>query len=68
MSLEQNAGSGKQLVNEITFTDPQVYTQPVTVRMVHKPAPQGVGVGEYICQQDLWDQHLDGNRSNIPWR
>jgi hypothetical protein len=68
MSLEQSPEFGKQLVNEITFTDPLVYEKPVTVRMVHKPAPQGVAVGEYICQQDLWDQHLDGNRSTIPWR
>jgi hypothetical protein len=25
-------------------------------------------VGEYICEQDLWDQHRDGNASKIPWR
>jgi hypothetical protein len=64
LSLEEQ---GKQLVNEITFHDPAVYETPVTVRMVYKAAP-GVEVGEYICQQDLWDQHLDGSTSRIPWR
>jgi len=57
----------KQLVDEMTIYDPQVYTQPVTVRMVYKPA-QGVAVDEYLCNQDIWDQHLDGSASKIPWR
>jgi hypothetical protein len=48
-------------------TDPLTYTQPVTVRMVYRTVP-GVEVGEYICEQDLWDQHRDGNASRIPWR
>lgn len=59
--------NGRRLVNEITFHDPPVYEQPVTVRMVFKEAP-GIEVGEYICPQDLWDQHLDGSSSRIPWR
>jgi hypothetical protein len=67
MSIE-NGEAGKQLVNEITFEDPAVYEKPVTLRMVHKAAREDVQVGEYICQQDLWDQHLDGSTSKIPWR
>lgn len=59
--------NGRRLINEITFHDPPVYEQPVTVRMVFKEAP-GIEVGEYICPQDIWDQHLDGTSSRIPWR
>lgn len=67
LSIEPTEGSGRQLINEITFHDPPVYEEPVTVRMVFKEAP-GIEVGEYICPQDLWDQHLDGSSSRIPWR
>jgi hypothetical protein len=66
-SLQGAGNDGRQLVNEITIIDPPVYGKPVVVRMVHKSATD-VQVGEYICEQDLWDQHLDGNRSQIPWR
>jgi hypothetical protein len=69
LSIEPAAGgNGRQLINEITFDDPPVYEQPVTVRMVYKEAP-GIEVGEYICPQDLWDQHVEGGgASRIPWR
>ena len=63
----QGSGKDRQLIDEATFTDPLTYTQPIKVRMVYKTVP-GVEVGEYICQQDLWDQHRDGNASRIPWR
>jgi hypothetical protein len=66
ISLEPGQ-NGRRLINEITFHDPPVYEEPVTVRMVYKEAPD-IGVGEYICPQDLWDQHLDGSSSRIPWR
>lgn len=67
LSVEEDTGHGRQLINEITIHDPPVYEEPVTIRMVFKAAPD-VEVGEYICQQDLWDQHLDGSTSRIPWR
>jgi hypothetical protein len=59
---------GEQLVNEITIRDPPVYREPITIRMVYKPAASGVIVDEYVCNQDIWDQHLDGSASKIPWR
>jgi hypothetical protein len=68
LSIEPAEGGGRQLINEITIDDPPVYEEPVTIRMVFKEAPAGVGVGEYICPQDIWDQHLDGSSSRIPWR
>lgn len=67
LSIEPVEGGGRQLINQITFHDPPVYEQPVTIRMVFKEAP-GIEVGEYICPQDLWDQHQEGNPSRIPWR
>ncbi|MEJ0039686.1 MAG: hypothetical protein WDO68_27185 [Gammaproteobacteria bacterium] len=66
-SLVQGGEYGKQIINEITVTDPLVYQQPITIRMVYKSA-RDVEVGEYICNEDIWDQHLDGSTSKIPWR
>lgn len=68
LSIEPTDSGGRRLINEITIDDPPVYEQPVTIRMVFKEAPDGVEVGEYICPQDIWDQHLDGSSSRIPWR
>lgn len=66
LSLQEGA-TGRQLIDDVTVTDPVTYTQPIRFRMVYKLAV-GVEVGEYICEQDLWDQHRDGNASRIPWR
>jgi hypothetical protein len=66
-SLAQSAEHGKELVNELTVHDPLVYTQPVTVRLHYKWSPD-IQVGEYFCHQDIWDQNMDGNPTNIPWR
>jgi hypothetical protein len=66
-SLQQDARSGRQLRVEVTVHDPLVYREPIVVRMVYNAAPD-VELGEYICGQDLWDQHRDGNASRIPWR
>src|SRR5690606_41668848 len=67
LSIEEDDEQGRQLINEITIHDPPVYETPVTIRMVFKAAPDIEG-GEYICPQDLWDQHLDGSTRRIPWR
>lgn len=67
-SLAESSELGKQLVDEITIRDRQVYEQPITIRMVYKPAAPGVEVGEYICNEDIWDAHRDGATSKIPWR
>ena len=67
LSLQEGGELGKQIVNEITVIDPLVYEKPVSIRMVYKWA-KDVTVGEYMCNQDLWDQHLDGSTSKIPWR
>lgn len=65
--LAQDA-SGRKLQVEVKVIDPLVYSQPVVVHMVYDAAPPDVEVGEYICGQDLWDQHQDHSTSRIPWR
>jgi hypothetical protein len=67
LSLVEGGEPGKQIVDEITIHDPLVYQQPIAIRMVYKSA-RDVAVGEYICNEDIWDQHLDGSKSKIPWR
>ncbi len=66
--LLEGGQSGRKMQVEITIHDPLVYKEPVFVRMVYNLAPAGVEAGEYICGQDLWDQHVDGSSSRIPWR
>ena len=66
-SFVESGEFGKQLVDEITLRDPLVYQQPIIIKMVYKPA-RDIAVDEYICNQDIWDQHLDGSTSKIPWR
>ncbi len=67
-SLVPDGPSGRELHVSVTVHDPLVYKEPITVKMVYNAAPADVVVGEYICGQDLWDQHMDGSTSNIPWR
>jgi hypothetical protein len=66
-TLEDKGQAGRILRVEVKVIDPLVYKEPVVVRMVYKAAPD-VELGEYICGQDLWDQHRDGSASRIPWR
>jgi hypothetical protein len=65
--LVEGGQAAKQLRVEVTVHDPLVYSEPIVIRMVYKSAPD-VELGEYICGQDLWDQHMDGSTSKIPWR
>jgi hypothetical protein len=67
ISLETDAEGHKQLRNDITIHDPAVLTQPVSVRMFYKWSPD-IEVGEYLCQQDIWDQNVQGSPSSVPWR
>ena len=67
ISLGKDPEGRKQLRDEITIEDPLVLTRPVTVRMLYKWSPD-IEVGEYLCQQDIWDQNLQGSPSSVPWR
>jgi hypothetical protein len=66
-SIVPDTQYGKELVDEITVHDPRVYTRPITVTMRYKWSPD-VQAGEYLCQQDVWDQNRQGHPTEIPWR
>lgn len=66
-SIGQDPEGRKELRNEITIHDPLVLTEPVVYRMAYKWSPD-IEVGEYLCQQDIWDQNLQGSPSTVPWR
>jgi hypothetical protein len=67
ISLQQGGDSGKQLIDEVTVTDPLVYEKPIVIRMVYKWAAD-LHIDEYMCEQDVWDQHLEGSTTKLPWR
>jgi hypothetical protein len=48
---------GTALVNEVTITDPVMYTRPVTVRQYYKAAPRGTRMLEYECTEGMWAEH-----------
>jgi hypothetical protein len=48
---------GAALVNEVTITDPVMYTRPVTVRQYYKAAPPGTRMLEYECTEGMWIEH-----------
>jgi len=66
-SLGKDEAGNKQLRNEITIIDRVVLTEPVKMTMRYKWSPD-IAVGEYLCQQDIWDQNLQGSPSTVPWR
>jgi hypothetical protein len=51
----------------MTIDDPQVYTEPFTVKTYFRQKP-GLEVGEYFCSGDLWQLNLSGQERSIPWR
>ena len=48
---------GAALVNEVTITDPVMYTRPVTVRQYYKAAPPDARMLEYECTEGMWIEH-----------
>jgi hypothetical protein len=67
LSIGVDPGGRKELRNDITIHDPFVLTAPMTMHMAYKWSPD-IEVGEYLCQQDIWDQNLQGSPSKVPWR
>jgi hypothetical protein len=49
--------SGAALVNEVTITDPVMYTRPVVVRQYYKAAPPETRMLEYECTEGMWVEH-----------
>jgi hypothetical protein len=48
---------GAALVNEVTITDPVMYTRPVIVRQYYKAAPPDTRMLEYECAEGMWAEH-----------
>lgn len=48
---------GAALVNEVTITDPAMYTEPVVVRQYYRAAPAGTRMLEYECTEGMWVEH-----------
>ena len=68
MHLEERQTDGKPtkyLVNEVTLTDPKVYTEPVkvTASLVYRDDLQLI---EYTCTDTLWDQYLAERGLTLP--
>jgi len=48
---------GSSLINEVTITDPVMYSEPVVVRQYYRAAPQGTRMLEYECTEGMWIDH-----------
>jgi len=48
---------GASLVNEVTITDPVMYTEPIVVHQYYKAAPEGTRMLEYECTEGMWLEH-----------
>jgi hypothetical protein len=49
--------AGAALLNEVTITDPVMYTEPVVVRQYYKAAAPGTRMLEYECTEGMWVEH-----------
>lgn len=69
ISVEQRADKeGKMipfLVNQMTLTDPRLYTQPVTVTGNLRWSPD-TPIMEYSCSESIYDMHLQEKGLQIP--
>lgn len=65
--LVDGGDRGTMLQVEITLHDPQTFTQPFAVRNHWRQLPN-LEMGEYFCNEDLWQQNLSGSETRIPWR
>jgi hypothetical protein len=54
---EVNGQKAKFLVNELTVTDPKVYTEPVRITAALQLRPD-LSLIEYTCTDTLWDEYL----------
>ncbi len=48
---------GAALLNEVTITDPMMYTQPVVVQQYYRAAPPDTRMLEYECTEGMWAEH-----------
>jgi hypothetical protein len=48
---------GDALLNEITITDPVMYSGAVTVQQYYRAAPADTRMLEYECTEGMWADH-----------
>jgi hypothetical protein len=62
---ETNGKTEKYLIDEITLTDPKVYTEPVTRVAIARWTPDAA-VLEYSCSDLLWEEYLSRRGLELP--
>jgi hypothetical protein len=45
-------------INDITFVDEEMYTEPVVMRGVWDYSPD-TPVLEYVCAEEIWDHYIE---------
>lgn len=62
---DANGDTQRYLVNQLTLTDPRLYTQPVSVtnHLVWSPETP---IMEYSCSEAIYDQHLQSSGLQVP--
>jgi len=55
----------RYLKNELTLTDPRLYTQPVKITGSLAWSPE-TPIMEYSCSEGIYDQHLQGKGLTLP--
>ena len=48
---------GAALLNEVTITDPVMYSAPVAVQQYYRAAPEDIRMLEYECTEGMWADH-----------
>lgn len=58
ISLDTRDDGSRVLIDEMTFSDPQIYTEDIYVRGVWEESPD-TPILEYVCTEELYEQHLE---------
>lgn len=53
----ENGVTTRYLINQLTLTDPRLYTEPITIRGELAYSPD-TPIMEYSCSEEIYDQHL----------
>lgn len=64
-TLVENPKFGTTIDIEVTVHDPNVYAKPAKGHQVFMRAPEGISVGGYNCQYQLWDKHIEKREKEI---
>lgn len=59
--VESGPDGRRRLIDEIVFSDPEIYREDIHMRGVWQEAPDGM-IMEYVCTEELYQKHLDAVR------